>query len=362
MGLFDTLLKEHESLFIDTMPLDVDYTPPLIKFREQEQHQIAACIKPLLQHRSGKNVLVMGSPGIGKTVAVKAVLEDLQKQTDEVYTLYVNCWKKDTSYKIALDICQQLGFTFVHNRDTSDLFQEIAKILNKKCAVLVLDEVDMLTDQQVFYHLMEEVYKKTIVMITNDVGWLSTLDSRVKSRLLPEEIDFRTYTATEIKGILQERVRYAFVPNVFVEEAFSLVVAKTTELEDVRIGLRLLREAGEMAEQKASRKILPDHVAAILTRFDGVKKKSEGSLTEGEDVLLKIVQQHSGKTAKQLFDVYSGKGGDKSYSTFHRTLKHLEDGGFLSMKEVSVGNLAKGQKGRTTLVYHNSEVKKLTDF
>src|SRR3989338_1581632 len=122
MGLFDNMLKEEESLFLDTLPLDVDFMPGIIKHREQEQQYIATCIKPLLQKRSGKNLFITGSPGIGKTVAVKHVLQELKKETENIETVYVNCWKKDTAHKIALEICDQLDYKFVHNKDTTDLF------------------------------------------------------------------------------------------------------------------------------------------------------------------------------------------------------------------------------------------------
>ena len=80
MGLFDEMLKGEESLFLDTIALDVDFVPGIIKHREQEQQYIATCIKPLLQKRSGKNLFITGSPGIGKTVAVRHVLQELKKE------------------------------------------------------------------------------------------------------------------------------------------------------------------------------------------------------------------------------------------------------------------------------------------
>ncbi len=47
MALFDDILKDSESLFMDTVVLDYDYLPKLLPFREKEQHHVASCIKPL---------------------------------------------------------------------------------------------------------------------------------------------------------------------------------------------------------------------------------------------------------------------------------------------------------------------------
>ena len=250
MGLFDNMLKEGESLFLDPLPLDIDFIPPVIEGRETEQQRISIAIKPLFQKRPGKQILITGVPGIGKTVATKHVLSELNKETDDIKTLYVNCWKKDTPYKIILDICDQVDFKFTHNRDTTDLFKEIAKILNKKSAVIVLDECDKIQDQQLFYTLLEEIYRKTLILITNENNWLAKLDIRVKSRLTPELLEFRAYTAKETKDILQKRVGFAFAPGVVDEEAFDLIVQTTYEAGDMRAGLYLLKEAGELIDIK----------------------------------------------------------------------------------------------------------------
>jgi len=41
MGLFSDMLKEGESLFRDTVVLDFDFQPKLLKFRENEQMRFA---------------------------------------------------------------------------------------------------------------------------------------------------------------------------------------------------------------------------------------------------------------------------------------------------------------------------------
>ena len=70
MSLFKGMLGSEESLFLNPVALDYDFMPKLIPYREQEQKHIATCIKPLFQQRSGRNLIITGPPGIGKTVAV----------------------------------------------------------------------------------------------------------------------------------------------------------------------------------------------------------------------------------------------------------------------------------------------------
>ena len=346
--LFKNMLGDDESLFLDSVPLDPDFQPPIVKYRENEQQYVAECVKPLFSKRGGKNLVVMGTPGIGKTVAVRHILNELGKETSEIKRIYVNCWKKDTPYKIALDICEQLGFKFVANRDTSELFGEIAKILNRGQSVIVFDECDKVSDEQVFYTVMEDVFNKCLIFITNERGWLSKLDNRVRSRLMTEILEFKQYGFDETKGILKERVDYALVPDVFDECAFNVVVEKTFEFGDVRVGLFLLKNSVEYAEGKASRKIEMNHVINAVEKLEEFHRKSREDLDEEGRFMLKVIKINSGISTKSIYDKYKAGGGSLAYTTFQRKMKGLEKSKFITIKDVNTGS------GRTNKVIYGS--------
>ena len=354
MGLFDNVLKSTESLFLDTLPLDIDFIPPILEGREQEQQYIATCIQPLFHQRNGKNLLITGAPGIGKTVATKYVLQELNQKTDDISTIYINCWKKDSPHKIALEICDQIGFKFIQNRDTNDLFKEIARILNKKSAVIVLDEADKITDEQVFYHLLEEINRRTLILITNNEAWLPSLDSRVRSRLLVEALVFKPYTLAETRQILQKRIEFAFAPGVVEAAAFTTLVEKTFTAKDLRVGLYLLKEAGELAEQQAQKKITLAHANKAIAQLKDFTLKSATTLDDHEQTILELVKSHSGVTTKDLYTIYQKKGGEQSYSNFHKKIKSLELGKFITLDEKN-----EGANKSTTVKYG---MKTLQDF
>lgn len=353
--LFKGMLKDSESLFLDEMALDTEYMPKMIKYREAQQKYIADCIKPLFQKRNGKNLLIAGSPGIGKTVAVRHVLEELEQETDEIVTLYVNCWKKETPYKIALDLCDQVDFKFVHNRDTSELFKEIARILNKRSAVIVLDEADKLADDSVFYSLMEDIYRKTIIMITNEEDFIARLDQRIRSRLMPDLLEFKPYSYSETKGILQQRVEYAFVPGVVDAGVLEAVAETTHKAQDVRVGLHLLKDAGSCAEAKSSRKVLAEHLKPALEKLKDFQIKSLSDLDNDANLVLEIIKANAGKSTLGIFKLYKAKGGVSSYSTFQRRIKTLEKGKYVRLKSLNTG-----QPGRSTSIEYG--FKKLDEF
>ncbi|MCX8147170.1 MAG: AAA family ATPase, partial [Candidatus Woesearchaeota archaeon] len=257
MGVFKDMLGSGESIFRDHIPLDYDYMPKLVPYRDNHQRQIASCIKPMLQSRNGRNLFIHGLPGVGKTLICKHTLKGLEEEDIgdvEIIPIYINCWQKNTFFKIILEICNLLGYKFIHNKKSDELFKIIRDMLNKKSVIFVLDEVDKLEEHDFIYNVLEEIYRKSVILITNYKEWIVNLDARIKSRLMAEMLEFKPYSKEEIRGILKERVKLAFMPGVWDEETFEVIVEKTHEQKDLRVGLYLLKEAGNIAEDESKRK------------------------------------------------------------------------------------------------------------
>lgn len=132
MGLFKDILGANESLFRNELALDYSFVPKLVPYREKEQHYIAGCIKPLFQQRNGRNLFIFGPPGVGKSVALRHVLGELEEQTDEIIPVYINCWQHNSSFKIFLELCNVIGYKFTLNKRSDELFVIAKQILNKK--------------------------------------------------------------------------------------------------------------------------------------------------------------------------------------------------------------------------------------
>ncbi len=343
-------------IFKNEDALDTEWLPKNLPYRETQHHQIAGCIKPLLQDRNGRNCIISGAPGIGKTAAVKLVLKELEEHPDvnapDTAILYVNCWQKNTTYKIFIDLCEQLGYKFVQNKNTEDLFKIISNMVNKKVAVFAFDEIDKVEDCDFLYQIFTEIYKKTIFMITNHPQWYATVDARIKSRLLPERIDFTAYTKQEIAGILKTRSEFAFNTNVWDDTAFNSIVDKTAQKGDLRLGLYLLREAGLAAEEQEARKITFVHAEKALAKLTDFSVKPEEALSPEAKLILDLVKAQSGKMG-DMFKLYQDQGGSGTYKTFQRRVEELNAGGFIDAKKV-IG----GKDGTTTMLKHKS----LDDF
>ncbi len=356
MSLFKDMLRGDESLFRNEVALDYEFLPKLLPYRENEQKHFATCIAPLLQSRNGRNLFVSGAPGIGKTAALKSVFRDLEEETDDVIPIYINCWQKNTTFKILIEVCDQLGYKLTHNKRTEELFEVVKSIINKKAAVFAFDEVDKVEDYDFLYSIMEEIFKKSIFMMTNHRDWLLELDQRIKSRLIPEVLEFRKYNITEVKGILKQRIEYAFVPGCWDDEAFDMVAERTFSQEDIRLGLYILRESGLAAESKSSRKITADHVKEAISKLDEFSIKPKSDLDEDMNRILDIVKANSGSRIGDLFRLYQQQGGTSVYKTFQRKIRKLSDGKFISIQIIRGG-----AEGTTSIITYQ-QTKKLTEF
>ncbi|MBI5065675.1 AAA family ATPase [Candidatus Woesearchaeota archaeon] len=350
--MFKDMLESSQTLFKNEDSLDPEWVPKLLPHRERQQFSVANCIKPLTQGRNGINILIYGTPGIGKTAAIKWVLRDLEENTDEIYSIYINCWQKNTSYKILCEICTQLNYSFTQNKNTDELFDVVKNIVNKKSAVFVFDEIDKLEEINFLYNLINEVYKKTIILITNYKEWYLGVEDRLKSRLLPENIEFKAYNKPETKDILTKRIDYAFFPEVWDEDAINFVVDNSYEAKDIRVGLKLLRSSGLVAESFSSKKVFLEHAKKAVENLELTKDKDD--LDQDERIALSVIKESPEEKIGDLFKKYQEKGGSGTYKSFQRKIEHLEKGKFIKTKKF-IG----GKEGTTTIVQYT---KSLTEY
>jgi len=344
MGLFDDVLRSDQTLVKNVDALDYEFLPKILRYRENQQKYLATCIKPLFNKMPGRNLFIYGAPGIGKTAAARAVLRELEDKTDEIEIIFINCWKNNTTYKIMLEMCDVLGYKFTQNKKTVELFKVVSTILNKKASVFVFDEIDQVEDFDFLYFVLEEIHNKSIFVITNYSEFLVEIDERIKSRLLPEMIEFKQYTEKETRDILKERIDVAFFPGIWQEDSFDLVVRKTGELKDIRTGIFLLKESALLAEEKSSKKILLTHVSDAVKKLDEFTIKNAGLLEVETKIIYDLVRENSGKKIGDLFKLFQKNGGISSYKTFQRKIAKLEEGRFIKTQKKT------GEGGNTTIV------------
>ena len=243
-----------------------------------------------------------------------------------------------------LEMCDILGYKFTQNKKTVELFKVVSSMLSKKAAVFVFDEIDQVEDFDFLYFVLEEIGRKSIFLITNYREFLVEIDERIKSRLLPEMLEFKPYNEKETKDILRERVNIAFYPEVMQNDSFELIAKKTAELKDIRTGIFLLKESALQAEEKSKKKIMLEHVSEAVKKLEEFTIKNAGLLEQETKMIYDLVRENSGKKIGDLFKLYQKKGGVSSYKTFQRKISKLEEGKFIQTSKQT------GSGGNTTIV------------
>ncbi|MBV6343243.1 Cdc6/Cdc18 family protein [Candidatus Magnetobacterium casense] len=350
------MLAGGETLFKNEDALDADYVPKLLPFREGQQFAIAAGIRPLFQGRNGTNCFVYGVPGIGKTVAVKHIFRDLETGSDDVQVVYVNCWQRNTSYQILVEICNELGYAFTQNKRQDELMGIVRGICNKKAAVFCFDEVDKAGDFDFLYSILQDVFKRSVILITNYKEWLAGLEPRVASRLLPDVVEFKSYSPDETRDILKQRMSAAFIPGCWTADAFEVVVERAAQAQDVRIGLFLMRQAGLAAEAASVRRITAEHARLAISKLDQMSVSKEADLADDTKLAFEIIKQSGGGKSGDLFKLYKDKGGEGTYKTFARKIEKLERAGMIKVNTVLGGK--EGSTSHITL----ASAKRLDEF
>ncbi|MBI4150491.1 AAA family ATPase, partial [Candidatus Woesearchaeota archaeon] len=278
MGLFSG--KGGESLIANEDALGLEFVPKLLPYRELQQKRAASCIRPLMEGRVGRNALVHGPPGVGKTAALRWVLRELEETSEDLYIIYINCWQKNTTFKIFEEICQQIGYKFTQNKRTEELFDVIKQYVNKKSAVFVFDEIDKVDDHDFLYSILEELYKKSVFLITNYKEWLEDIDERVRSRLTPEIIEFASYSAEETFGILKQRASVALIPGSTSDDVIRQLAQHSHDQKDIRLGMYLLKEAAYAAEYANAKKMTSDHAKTAVAKAKEFMIQKSGDLSD----------------------------------------------------------------------------------
>ena len=237
--------------------LNTGYHPDQPVGRDPEVGKIADAVRPLTRRKKPENLLVHGPAGVGKTTCVKHVFNRLEKETS-ARTVYINCWQYNTRSSLLTQLLIELGYPAPRKgKPVDELLSKIREWLDKKRNVaLALDEFDQLEQRtEVIYDLQmlnEEAENQIgIVMVSNQHPSRLELDPRSRSRLNCQTLQFKPYTADQLREILEKRVEQAFrpgtVPDRVIEEIAETVADQSG---DCREALEALLRAGRKADRE----------------------------------------------------------------------------------------------------------------
>lgn len=372
------------SKFLDSKPLfknrkvlTLSFTPDTIPHREKQIDELGRILAPSLKGGKPSNIFLYGRTGTGKTLVSRYVGDELEKvgssKDKEIKIIYVNCKMKkvaDTEYRLMAELSKNLGkkvpFTGL---PTEEIYRIFFDELDKKeqNVILIIDEIDALiqkTGDEILYNLTRvnqdlKKAKLSIIGITNSLGFLETLDPRVKSSLSEEEMIFPPYNAIQLQDILRTRSQMAFVDGVLEDGVIEKCAALAAqEHGDARRALDLLRVAAEIAERNFEKNISIKHIddAQEKIDIDRIIEIVKAQPKQSQAVLYAIIQLfeknrdiQSGKIYDAYFEI-SSKHPMKTLTQRRVSdlVAELDLFGIINTKVIS-----KGRYGRTRIVTLN---------
>lgn len=242
--------------------LTPNYDPEKPIGRENKVQKIVDSVRPLIHRKTPEALLVYGPTGVGKTTSIRYVFERLEQETT-AKSIYINCWKYNTRPSLLTELLIQLGYPAPRKgKPVDELLSKIREWLDKNRGVAVaLDEFDQLTEPtEVVYDLQlvnEEADNKIgLVLVSNQHPSQIQLDSRSRSRLNCQTLEFTSYTTPELAQILKHRAEYAFKPRAIDTDVIETISEHVADKSgDCREALQLLLQAGRKAELQGENKI-----------------------------------------------------------------------------------------------------------
>jgi cell division control protein 6 len=330
-----SVFKREEVLYPEYLPLNLPH-------REGQIKLISENLSLLLKNSKPMNIFIYGPPGVGKTAVAKFVLREFE-QYSGIKNIYINCWQYNTSFAVLSEIGISIG-AFVSRRGWAkdEIFSRIVQTMenNRLNLIIVLDEVDQLikNDPSVLYDLLRiENYTKQkigLIFISNDKYVFRNVEDRIKSSLNLEEIEFKPYTFLEMKDIVEQRMKEAFV--AYEEGVSVLVAAKAAEKGDVRIALEILLKSGRIAKDKLR---VEDVKKVIKEEINPKVQEIMKVLSEEEKRILEILDKP--KTTKEILEELR-KNIDISRTEFYRLLDEMIKKGLIKIL---------GKENRSSLLY-----------
>ena len=366
--IFSNYADSTPQIFKNKDVLSPDYIPETAVHREKQIRQLASILAPTLRNLKVSNIFLYGKTGTGKTVCVKQVTQDLEKRTNKIKIIYVNCKMKrvsDTEYRVLAELCRSFGKkvppTGLPTDEIHRIFHESLEE-EKKNVIIILDEIDALVKKigdELLYtmtRINQELKnsKLSIIGISNDITFTENLDPRVKSSLSEEEILFPPYNATQLQDILNQRTEQAF-NSLTVEHGVITKCAALAAQEhgDARKALDLLRIAAEIAERDSKTKVLISHVDTAEEKLDLdrtveiVKTQPKQSLAVLASAIKLVENSRKNIQTGDIFEIYQQlcpNAGLKSLTQRRVSdlIGELDMLGILNTKVIS-----KGRYGRT---------------
>jgi cell division control protein 6 len=307
--------------------LEIDNVPDANRIvgRDDKIKSLAKNLRKMRTDDVPDNIVMWGETGTGKTLVARHVCERLEATTEgtdgSIVTAYVNPDPISTYTSTFRKIAEQvnakandpvdvpsLGLSAEHYRD-----KKLWPIVEREFPgglVVIIDEIDKHGEiNEILYTLSRAKSKDDVnfpvvtIGISNDIEFKGDIDSRAQSTLQPKHWTFTPYEEDQLVSILDNR-RDAFYQEVLEDDVISKVAELAAdEHGDARRAVRLLRNAGEVADEEGGEIVTADHVSEAdeLVEVELFMEMVKGTPLSGKLLLFALTRLDRNNPEKEWF-------------------------------------------------------------
>jgi len=186
------------------------YVPKKILCRSKQIKEINKTFEQFMKFSSGKNLLIQGVTGSGKTATMKYLIKENQNLV---------CYASGIITPTSTTILQSL-FDIKAKTIPRILTTAISQ-LQENPKILIIDEIHKIKDFKDLLQYLNGIYRETsipIIIMTNVRRFLSKVEEDIQKTMFFERVEFPAYNAIELRKILDDRLKLS---NVEIEEGIK---------------------------------------------------------------------------------------------------------------------------------------------
>jgi cell division control protein 6 len=292
-------------IVVNREALTENYLPERMVGRESEVEKVTRCLSPATKRRKPLHIWISGDSGTGKTVLARFILSEMMREHPSIHGAYIDCWKHDTLYKVAAALVHSLRILGAEQQDTVLKLDRLERYLQGRPLIVILDQIDQTfpKDRNSIILGLCNMESTGLVCIARKKNAFFSLQCTARSRLNPQFVECKRYSAEDLIGILRDRAQIALIED----SCHVSVCKKIAHLSkgDARVAIQTLRSAVEWAEEERSSRIRGQDVARVWNDINQPPKEYVlASLTEDHRMLYDIVREHGQIVSGELRKLY----------------------------------------------------------